>query len=95
MSILYTYFEIRKKIGSDPIPWSIHSWNFWDLGSQYMPGTIDSTTLIVTEHEFLSVFFSPDQSFSQSGTNFAVVTDFAIYLDLAVITLTNFCPRKN
>ena len=35
----------------------------------------NSTTLIVTEHEFLFRFFSPDQSFSQSGNNFASYCD--------------------
>ena len=35
--------------------------------------TIDSTTLIITRHEFLFRIFSLDQSFSQSGTDFAVV----------------------
>ena len=42
---------------------------------QSSAGTIDSTSLSVTEREFLFRFFSPDQSFSQpdqSGIDCAV-----------------------
>ena len=45
-----------------------------DLAISTSHGTIDSTNLIVTEHEFLFRFFNPDQSFSisdQSGINCA------------------------
>ena len=85
----YEESESVRRIPNRPVELEIRMgeefWGSWC--DQPVAGKINSTTLIVTEHEFLFRFFSPDQSFSQSETDFASYGLRGSVIGLALLNL--------